>query len=248
MDTAQDTKKTTGVLNSLLRGELSATETYSQAIDKLRDEQIPALTENRTCHQDRLPVLRKRIVELGGNPDATSGMWGSFAKLVEGGAKLFGRDAAIAALEEGEDRGLSDYRDALGKVDPATRAIIEEDLLPAQERTHRRMSDVKHRGGPRGKSPSRPSGPTGALATMLAATAMLLPLLGLSGCGDDRHVAVTDVPEPARSAIVRHADSGQISDIDQDNDNGKVCYHVKVMKNGTSSKFDVDSAGNVSDR
>ena len=61
-----------------------------------------------------------------------------------GGAKAFGEKAAIAALEEGEDHGLRLYKGDLDKLDPATRTLVETDVLPAQERTHRSLSTLKH--------------------------------------------------------------------------------------------------------
>ena len=54
-------------------------------------------------------MLRDAIVACGGTPAEGSGAWGTFAKVVEGGAKVFGEKAAVAALEEGEDHGLADY-------------------------------------------------------------------------------------------------------------------------------------------
>ena len=81
---------------------------------------------------------------LRGRPSETSGAWGSFARLVEGGAKTFGDKAAISALEEGEDHGLKLYRNDVAKLDPVARTFIETDVLPAQERTHRALSSLKH--------------------------------------------------------------------------------------------------------
>jgi hypothetical protein len=70
-----------------------------------------------------------------------------FAKTVEGAAKAFGEKAAIAALEEGEDHGLKDYRDELDEpdLDAQSRIILTARLLPAQQVTHDRMSALKHR-------------------------------------------------------------------------------------------------------
>jgi demethoxyubiquinone hydroxylase (CLK1/Coq7/Cat5 family) len=133
-----------GGLTSLLRGEISAVETYRQALEKITDPTIRAtLQENLDSHQSRCELLRARIVQLGGKPVEGSGPWGAFAKLVEGGAKLFGEKAAVAALEEGEDHGLRDYRDELNKLDSELRSFVEIQLLPAQERTHRTMSSLK---------------------------------------------------------------------------------------------------------
>src|SRR5580700_2064111 len=118
-------EKTIATLNTLLRGELAAVETYDQVLAKLTDPSTVALTENRDCHQKRTTALSQRILELGGTTASSSGLWGSLAKLVEGGATIFGKKAALAALEEGEDRGLIDYRAANGCVDPTTQTLLD---------------------------------------------------------------------------------------------------------------------------
>lgn len=136
----EDTKQ----LNSFLRGELAAVDTYDQALEKIQDVSVlSVLRDNRACHQRRTEVLRAHIQELGGEPAEGSGVWGSFAKAVEGGAKLLGESAAIAALEEGEDHGLADYRRDLPELSAKSRRFVAEHLLPAQTRTHEAMAQVK---------------------------------------------------------------------------------------------------------
>jgi hypothetical protein len=56
---------------------------------------------------------------------------------------VLGEAAAIAALEEGEDRGLKLYRGDLSGLDPASRQLVQSDLLAAEEQTHRTMSTLK---------------------------------------------------------------------------------------------------------
>ena len=136
-------------LNSFLRGELSAVETYRMALDKL-DAASPARIEIESCmasHQERVAALREAIVAVGGQPSTSSGPWGTFAKAVEGTAKVFGDKAAISALEEGEDHGLKDYKGGLDDrdMDFQARSILTGRLLPAQQATHDRMSALKHR-------------------------------------------------------------------------------------------------------
>jgi hypothetical protein len=132
-------------LNSFLRGELSAVETYEQAIEKLKDEPSLAtsLSTCRTSHMRRAELLRTEVTRLGGEPAAGSGAWGTFAKLVEGGAKVFGKKAAIAALEEGEDHGRDDYQRDLKDLSLATRGFVEAQLLPEQHRTHGEVASLK---------------------------------------------------------------------------------------------------------
>jgi uncharacterized protein (TIGR02284 family) len=143
------TKSSVDQLNSFLRGEISAVETYQMALEKVdqassvRDELLGCLKS----HQDRVMMLQDAIRELGGDPATSSGPWGVFAKAVEGGAKVFGEKAAISALEEGEDHGLEDYREELDDDDLDTRSmsLLRDHLLPAQQQTHDRMSSLKHR-------------------------------------------------------------------------------------------------------
>lgn len=140
------TDKNIDVLNELLRGELSAVETYEQAIEKL-DEASSARTELESCcdlHLERAQRLRELVAQYGGQPSESSGAWGGFAKLIEGGAKVFGEKAAIAALEEGEDHGLRNYRDNVAKLNGPVRDVVSTELLPGQERTHRSLSQLKH--------------------------------------------------------------------------------------------------------
>jgi len=134
-------------LNKLLRGELSAVETYQMALNKL-DEMSPAREEVEACmgsHQNRAMLLRDQVVALGGTPVGSSGPWGAFAKVVEGTAKIFGEKAAIAALEEGEDHGLKDYKRELEDkdCDIKTHTLVMNQLLPAQQQTHARLSALK---------------------------------------------------------------------------------------------------------
>lgn len=132
-------------LNSFLRGELSAVETYNQAIEKLDDD--PALRQRlqslRDSHRERVLELSSRVRVLGGKPDETSGAWGGFAKLVEGGAKMFGKSAAISALEEGEDHGKKLYTDNLDELSESTKEFIRSVIMPEQRRTHDTLSALE---------------------------------------------------------------------------------------------------------
>lgn len=141
------TKSSVDQLNSFLRGEISAVETYRMALDKL-DANSTVRPEIEACmqsHQQRVAALREAVIAVGGQPADSSGPWGAFAKAVEGTARIFGDKAAVGALEEGEDHGLKDYKDGLDDkdLDMQTRSIITSQLLPAQQATHDRMSALK---------------------------------------------------------------------------------------------------------
>ncbi len=125
-------------LNSLLRGEISAAETYKMAIDRIADSDatgsahLHLLRQMQEEHGRAAQALRERIRQLGGSASDSSGAWGAWAQTVQGTANLFGDTSALKALKEGEEHGLKDYREALDDVDAASRQIIEGQMIPRQ--------------------------------------------------------------------------------------------------------------------
>lgn len=131
-------------LNSFLRGEISAVETYRQAVHALKTSRfVETLTECQRSHEERVTLLKEMIVRLGGVPAESSGAWGAFAKLIEGGAATLGEKSAIAALEQGEDHGNADYKADIDKLDGSARRAVEQQILPMQLRSHAHMSQLK---------------------------------------------------------------------------------------------------------
>jgi len=130
-------------LNDLLRGELSAVETYSLAIEHIREGNIAAiLQEAHNCHAERANSLSTRLRTLGAEPATSSGIWGAFAKILESGAQIFGDKATIAMLEEGEDHGLAQYKALSQDRDPDISPLVK-DFLPRQQSTYNIMKDLK---------------------------------------------------------------------------------------------------------
>jgi len=130
-------------LNSFLRGEIAAVETYKMAIQKMSKATfIAGLRDNLKSHEDRVSQLTKEIKSHGGEPATGSGAWGVFAKMIEGGAAAFGEKAAIAALEEGEDHGRNDYQRELETVEAPTREFVES-MLAETLKTHAVLSTIK---------------------------------------------------------------------------------------------------------
>jgi bacterioferritin (cytochrome b1) len=142
-----DTNKNKNIdqLNSFLRGEISAVETYRLALERLASDSParPQLDAVMTSHARRVNTLRDRIRNLGGHPSENSGPWGTLVKAVETGAKVLGDRVVIAVLEQGEDHGLNDYISDMNKLDPEARDLVSNELLPQQEETHRTMSTLK---------------------------------------------------------------------------------------------------------
>lgn len=124
-------------LQELLRGEMSAVETYELALKSVNHVGLHrTLQELLVSHSRRLPKLREKLMGLGGEVPTSSGIWGTFAKVFQSGADLLGDRAAIAALEEGEDRGVALYDGDMAGFDAKTRKLIDIELAPEQRRTH----------------------------------------------------------------------------------------------------------------
>src|SRR5688572_9063491 len=125
-------------LNSLLRGEISAAETYRMAIDNVAEgdhvTDAALLRQMQEDHGRAAQQIRERIHALGGEASDSSGAWGAWAQTVQGTANLFGDAAALKSLKEGEEHGLKDYQEAIDDVDPATAGLIQSQILPAQQR------------------------------------------------------------------------------------------------------------------
>ncbi len=106
-------------LIAFLREELATVVGYRRALSRFSD--VADADELRAClasHERRIATLEQRIRFLGGDPDAESDEAESF----DAPALGVGGDAAIAALEESEDRGLKHYLDDVCKLDRDTRS------------------------------------------------------------------------------------------------------------------------------
>jgi len=126
-------------IDALVKGEMSAIETYKQALRKIGYGTWPGaeLLRIETEHETAAALLKERIRRRGMEPPQTSGLWGAWSKAVEGAAKVFGGKAAIKALKAGEEHGVHGYEVALRDetLDPEIKALIRRTLLP-QTRAH----------------------------------------------------------------------------------------------------------------
>jgi hypothetical protein len=130
-------------LNTFLRGEIAAVQTYARTLARLGGHACCGdLGQCLASHERRVALLRRRIIDLGGVPAQTPGGWDPFPRHGVSGSVPLRDDAVIAALEEGEDRGLKLYLDAVGKLDRDTRRLIGDCVLPEQMWTHDSLSDL----------------------------------------------------------------------------------------------------------
>lgn len=120
-------------LSGVIKGEISAVETYRQALSKLDAEpQSTVLSKIAEDHEDAVDILKELAHYEGGMIPQDSGMWGAWAQAVEGTAQIFGDKAAIKALKEGEEHGVKLYQKTLRDrhLTNEARDTIRDMLLP----------------------------------------------------------------------------------------------------------------------
>lgn len=133
-------------IDSLLQNELSALETYQQVLGTLGNRtklgELDFLMSIYEEHKEAVFSLQDKIQHLGGIPSRNSGAWGAWAKIIQAGANLLGKHSALKVLREGELTGAEEYAKALmdHQLPSDIRALIENKLLPAQQR-HMRTLD-----------------------------------------------------------------------------------------------------------
>lgn len=119
--------------NSLLRGEISAVQTYGQAIDKFSDEaEVSTLIRIQGEHQKAVELLRENVLSMHGLPETDSGAWGATTKAIQAVADFLGETSAIRSLQQGEELGQAAYESALENENamPECKLMIRNQLLP----------------------------------------------------------------------------------------------------------------------
>jgi hypothetical protein len=123
------------VCNELLRGEISAVDTYEQALAKFKGQgEEDKLRKIRDDHSHSVKILTQNVIGMGGFPSTDAGTWGILTKAVEAGANLLGEGASISTLLQGEEYGLGQYESALSNEDVLEncKEIIRYKLIPKQ--------------------------------------------------------------------------------------------------------------------
>ena len=119
---------------ALLRNERGEWELPGGKLERGESPEHCLVREIQEEHGRAAQGIRDRIRELGGEPSDSSGAWGAWAKTVQGTMNLFGDASALKSLKEGEEHGLKDYQEALDDVDPTSAQLIQNQLIPAQQR------------------------------------------------------------------------------------------------------------------
>lgn len=101
-------------LKSLLRGEMSAVETYEKALEKVNGSPEGAqLRQIYADHSQAVGLLRDMLIRYQGEMPTSSGPWGTLANVVQATANLLGDGAALKSLKEGEEHGIKSYEAVL---------------------------------------------------------------------------------------------------------------------------------------
>jgi hypothetical protein len=125
--------------NSYLAGEISAVETFNLALQKAADAQIvQTLQDCKLSHTLRVVELERCVQQLGGSPSEGAGVWGPFASFSQNTAGCE-RDA-LALLEQSEAERLVNYESQRSIVQGPVLTMLENELLPAQHKTHLMLS------------------------------------------------------------------------------------------------------------
>ena len=137
------TNKALDRLKYLLQDEMSAVETYTTALAKVKNETaLSTLAELKKVHEERKSALTAIVKDMGGEPPTSSGLWGSFAKLVEGGAAILGEKAIVSALEEHEVKSLGDYKSDIEVFDENLHKLMFNELMPSQQDCWEKISKL----------------------------------------------------------------------------------------------------------
>lgn len=130
-------------LNSLLKKELSAIESYEDALSRFAGETlVDDLVLIRNEHFSAVETLREHVINLGGDPCMRSSPWGSFALEISSTSSLLQPEATLAALRRGEENGLTNSEEvaAHDELPEEDRKLISSQLLP-QLRMHMQTLD-----------------------------------------------------------------------------------------------------------
>jgi bacterioferritin len=119
-------------LNTLLKGEQMAVEAYEKLIQAAEDDKIKNELQNiQMEHKVQAGKLAERVQTLGGRPDYTTGITGTFANaklLFEARSKKHPVDILKMAYD-GEDKGIAAAEKLIeADIDKESKSLINDIL------------------------------------------------------------------------------------------------------------------------
>ena len=132
-----------GQLRALLFSELGAATTYGEASRSVRSTEVARrLSDIAKQHAAHAEELERQIRRLCGTAEGTSASpsapWAKLSDITE--AFLAG-PSGWRSVRERERLGLKRFRDALDRVDPASREVLLGTLIPGQFRNMRHSDE-----------------------------------------------------------------------------------------------------------
>jgi bacterioferritin len=123
---------TIDTLNELLKGEHMAIHIYDKTKSMQADSQVAdMLSQFEQDHKRHAEQLTQRIKDLGGYPDARTGISGFMANFTSVINSILGPQQLLKQVYDGEDKGIHAYEDRIDQLDPVSqdtiRQIMKED-------------------------------------------------------------------------------------------------------------------------
>ena len=143
MQTHDPSGATPETLKHLLRGEISAAQSYERALEKVNGcPEGARLRQIFADHSQAVGLLRDMLSRYPGEMPTTSGAWGSFADAVQATANVLGDTAALRVLKEGEEHGIREYQRVLHDPNVAEDAKAMSRSLLERCRSHVPLLDA----------------------------------------------------------------------------------------------------------
>jgi hypothetical protein len=132
------------LLADFCKEELAAAQTYEKAMTlEPLSGHVDVLRRAYASHSNRAAELARRIEELGGEAPRSPGVWGALVPTLTIAAAAVSEGLAVSLLEEAEDRGVRRYSERFAELDPGSRELFTERIVPAQDSTHRAIAELK---------------------------------------------------------------------------------------------------------
>lgn len=124
-------------LNTVLKGEQMAVQSYDQFLSTVKDEKIRDRFQNfKSDHKEHADKVAQRIRSLGGIPDFSTGVTGVFSH-IKLEIETKGKDSydVLKRAYEGEDKGIAMVEEVIkGDLDEESMKLVENIL--SQDHDH----------------------------------------------------------------------------------------------------------------
>ncbi len=133
----QDVNKVVNTnINEILRGEISAVETYDSLLEKIKNSSRHFILKTiREEHFASIRYWRDEALNQGKFPQLDSALWGDMVMLFVEASKSISTKTAIGMILKGEEHGLKNYQSMLDAqfltVDQKKK--IKETFIPNQK-------------------------------------------------------------------------------------------------------------------